>query len=478
MPRGFDLGVASYLFDPSVGDHGRAAVIERFLGEAAADTAGGSPAGMAAALDQIDRLLPRLREGLAEREQGELYDTLEHPLVGILAQIEARGVLLDEKLLAKLAEEFDGRMKALVSKIYEAAGCEFNILSPVQLREILFERLQLPTKGIKKTKSGLSTDSDSLQALSAKHPLPALVLEYRGLAKLKSTYLDALPRVADAEGRIHTSLNQTVTATGRLSSSEPNLQNIPIRTEDGAKIRRAFVAPRGHVLLSADYNQIELRVLAHLAQDEALIAAFRKGLDIHAATASEVFGVSLEEVTTAMRRASKVINYGIIYGMGATRMSRELGIPRSEAADYIERYFARYSGVRLFYAQMLAGARRTGYVSTLLGRRRYLPDIESENGRKRQATERVATNTPIQGSAADIIKLAMIRLDSRLRRRGAAARMVLQIHDELLLEVPKKEVDGVDDDVRDAMEGAASLAVPLLVDIGHGRNWAVAHRVG
>jgi DNA polymerase-1 len=339
----------------------------------------------------------------------------------------------------------------------------------------LFTKLGLPSKGVKQTKTGPSTDSDTLVALSEHHPLPGLVLEYRGLAKLKSTYVDALPRQVDEHGRIHTRLNQTVTATGRLSSSDPNLQNIPIRTEDGARIRMAFIAAPEHVLLSADYNQIELRVLAHLSSDPALTESFRLGRDVHSATAAEVFEVAADDVTPAMRRAAKVINFGIIYGMGAGRLSRELGISRVKALEYIERYFARYAGVRRFYEEMLVGARRDGYVSTLLGRRRYLPDIHSDHGGRRQLAERVATNTPIQGSAADIIKLAMLRLADALGRAGSRASMILQIHDELLIECPEAELRQVVTITRETMEGAAELAVPIVVDVGTGPSWAQAH---
>jgi DNA polymerase-1 len=302
-----------------------------------------------------------------------------------------------------------------------------------------------------------------------------LVLEYRALAKLKSTYVDSLPRLVDADSRIHTRLNQTVTATGRLSSKDPNLQNIPIRTDDGVQIRKAFVAGAGRVLVSADYNQIELRVLAHLAEDGGLIRAFEEGVDIHVATAADVFEVEAGDVTSAMRRAAKVINYGIIYGMGPVRMSRELAIPRTRAAQYIDRYFERYAGVRKLYERTLEKAREQGYVSTLLGRRRYLPDLGSDHGGLRQAAERVATNTPIQGSAADIIKTAMVRLDRSLAAGGVAARLVLQIHDELLVECPEHELDRVVTLIRDAMEGAAELVVPLAVDVGSGPNWAAAH---
>jgi DNA polymerase-1 len=470
--RTLDVGVASYLYDPSIGEHGSGAVVERFLGEPAVPA---TVEHLGAALDQVARLIPILRDALAEHAQTELYESVELPLIGVLADIERRGILLDTDLLGRISGELDARMSALVARIYEAAGSEFNILSPLQLRDVLFTRLALPTRGVKITKTGPSTDSDTLEALAPLHPLPALVLEYRGLAKLKSTYVDSLPRLVDAQGRIHTTLNQTVAATGRLSSSDPNLQNIPIRTEDGARIRQAFVAAPGNVLISADYNQIELRVLAHLSQDAALSDAFRQGHDIHAATAAEVFGVPLGEVTPGMRRASKVINYGIVYGMGAVRLARELGISRQEAVQYIDRYFSRYAGVRRFYEEMLEHARRHGYVATLHGRRRYLPDIHSDHGGRRQFAERIATNTPIQGSAADIIKIAMVRLAAALRMEGLEAAMILQIHDELLVECREGELNPALMMIRDAMEGAADLAVPVVVDIGTGASWAEAH---
>jgi DNA polymerase-1 len=474
VPGSLDLGVASYLYDPSIGEHGYSAVVERFLGESAAP-ATGDPGALGASLAQVERLVPILREGLLERAQTALYDDIELPLIGVLARIEARGILLDAELLGEISAEFGARMEGLVRRIYEAAGTEFNVLSPIQLRDVLFTRLGLSTKGVKLTKTGPSTDSDTLESLAAHHPLPGLVLEYRALAKLKSTYVDALPRLVDEHGRIHTQLNQTVAATGRLSSSEPNLQNIPIRSDDGARIRRAFIAAPGHVLISADYNQIELRVLAHLSQDAALLESFRARKDIHAATASEVFDVRPEDVTPAMRRATKVINFGIIYGMGPVRLSRELAITRQQAAEYIDRYFARYPGVRRFYERMLEHARRHGYVETLLGRRRYLPDIASDHRGLRQLAERIATNTPIQGSAADVIKLAMVRLASALRSRKLRAAMVLQIHDELLLECPEDELKPALTVVREAMEEAVQLAVPIVVDVGTGRSWGEAH---
>jgi DNA polymerase-1 len=472
--NGIDLGVASYLYDPSVGEHEPTDVATRFLREAIADARGGAE-NAEVALAQVVRLIPALRSALGEHEQTRLYASLEHPLIECLAAIEARGIALDKTLLEDLSVELAGRMDGLVAKIFAAAGGEFNILSPIQLREILFSKLGLPTKGIKTTKSGPSTDRESLEDLAKHHALPGLVLEYRELAKLKSTYADTLPRLVDAGGRIHTRLNQTVTATGRLSSKDPNLQNIPVRTEDGRRIREAFVAPPGTILLSADYNQIELRVLADLSKDRALVAAFEKGHDIHQATAAEVFEVDVARVTPAMRRTAKVINYGIIYGMGPLRMSRELGISRVKAGEFIRLYFERYSGVKAFYEEMLERARRLGYTETRAGRRRYLPDIHSTNGGLRQAAERVATNTPIQGGAADIIKAAMVHLANAMRSEGLESTMVLQIHDELLLECPEREVERLTELTRDCMRGAAPLAVPVVVDIGVGRTWAAAH---
>ncbi|HEY2775703.1 MAG TPA: DNA polymerase I [Candidatus Binatia bacterium] len=471
---GLDLGLASYLCDPEAGDHSREDACRRFLcEEPEAEMAG------EAGFDQVARLAETLQAQLEGRELNQLYRGLEHPLLSILGEMEAHGVLLDRDAFQAMSEVLEKKMTALVEKVYEAAGGPFNILSPIQLRDVLFTRLSLPSKGIKKTKTGVSTDSDALESLADLHPLPALVLEYRLAAKLKSTYVDTLPRLADENGRIHTRLNQTVAATGRLSSKDPNLQNIPIRTEEGAKIRAAFVAPPGFALVSADYNQIELRVLAHLSADENLIEAFRGGQDIHTTTAADVFSFDPKTVSPErlrqMRRDAKIVNYGIVYGMGAQRLSRELGIERPRAEEYIKRYFERYPKVQRFYASMLEHARDKGYVSTLMGRRRYLADITSDHGGRRQQAERVATNTPIQGSAADIIKKAMVDLDTALAAAGMRSRLVLQIHDELLLEAPADEVEQVSRLVVRVMEGAASLLVPIVVDVGSGGSWAEAH---
>jgi DNA polymerase-1 len=471
---GFDLGVASYLCDTSAGDHRAADLCSRFLAEELVDPTR-SPEAAIQALGQVERLAAFLEPELAGRGQDKLYRELEHPLIFVLASCERAGISLDIASLGAMSVDFGARMEGLVATIYEAAGQSFNILSPVQLRQILFEKLALPSKGIKRTKTGPSTDSDSLEALADAHPLPRLVLAYRALAKLKSTYVDSLPRNVDSAGRVHTRLNQTVAATGRLSSSDPNLQNIPVRTPEGKKIRAAFIAEDGQRLVSADYNQIELRVLAHLSKDKNLCEAFQVGRDVHTATYAELFELDPSEVTPAMRREAKVVNYGIIYGMGAVRLSRELGIGRKEASEYIERYFARYPGVRGFYELMLDSARSHGWVETLFGRRRYLPDITSDHGGRRQAAERVASNTPIQGSAADIIKRAMVSLDRELHAGNLKCRLILQIHDELLLECPADEVDEASALVNRVMAGAAELAVPIVVDVGSGTNWAEAH---
>ncbi|MBC8293250.1 MAG: DNA polymerase I [Proteobacteria bacterium] len=469
-PAGFDLGLASYLCDPGAGAHDRARVCPRWLDEEAVDEE-----DSAALLAQLERLAVELGGEVDSRGQRGIYDELEYPLVAVLASMEARGMLLDLDLLKSLSADFGSRMEGLVSSIYEASGEEFNILSPLQLREVLFEKLGLPTKGVKKTKTGFSTDSDTLVALSGSHPLPALVLEYRGLAKLKSTYVDALPRLVDKQGLVHTHLNQQVTATGRLSSSDPNLQNIPVRSQDGGRIRKAFIVPEGQLLVSADYNQIELRVLADLSGDPGLGGAFERGEDVHRATAAEIFEVAPDQVSKQMRREAKVINFGIVYGMGPVRLSRELDIPRTQASDFIKRYFQRYPAVQGFFDEMLEQARATGYVATRLGRRRYLHDIDSDHGGRRQAAERVATNTPIQGGAADIIKMAMVEVERRLGESGSGAMMLLQVHDELLLQCAVEDEPELAEMLRSAMQSVAELSVPVLVDVGSGRSWAEAH---
>jgi DNA polymerase-1 len=469
---GFDVSLASYCLNPSRAEHGITGLAEEYLGLARDD--GKDPGAAAcAAARAAHALKPILEERLRAVEMEKLFRELEMPLAEVLAEMELAGVLIDVAGLARLSAEFAATLERLIGEIYALAGCEFNIGSPPQLRTILFERLNISPRGVRRGKTGLSTDVDVLTRLAEQHPLPAKILEWRALSKLKSTYVDALPALVDsATGRLHTSFNQTVAATGRLSSSDPNLQNIPIRTEEGRKIRAAFVAAPGHRLVSADYSQIELRILAHLSADPALIEAFESDEDIHARTAAEVFA---DRTPAEGRRLAKVMNYGIVYGMGSARAARELGVPPAEAAAYIERYLGRYPGVRRFIQTTIAEARSRGWVATVLGRRRYLPELGARDAAVRQFAERAATNTPIQGSAADLIKLAMLEVRRRLARDGAGARMLLQVHDELLLEVPDARLAAVENAVRDAMARVFPLRVPLKVDVRAGANWSEAH---
>jgi DNA polymerase-1 len=420
------------------------------------------------------RLADKLEPQLAETGQDPLFREVELPLVTVLTDMEWTGVRIDSDFLKGLSADMETRLAALEREIHELAGRPFNVGSPKQLGEVLFEDLKL-ARG-KKTKTGWSTDVEVLNALAEEHDIAARVLDYRSLAKLKSTYCDALPRLVHPEtGRIHTSFNQTVTATGRLSSSDPNLQNIPVRTEEGRRIREAFIPAEGNLLLAADYSQVELRVLAHMADEPALQESFAHGEDIHVRTASEIFGVFLELVTPEMRRQAKTINFGVLYGMSAFGLAKALGIGRGEAQEYIDSYFARYPKVLEFMEAKKEEARRDLFVTTLLGRRCAVPEIASKNGAVRGYAERNAINYPIQGSAADIIKVAMVRIHHRLAQQGLLARMVLQVHDELVFDVPETELETVKALVREEMEGAASLRVPLLVDIGVGQNWREAH---
>jgi DNA polymerase-1 len=474
LHAGFDVMVASYLLEASATHR---------LEELATDELGVNlPAFRdgAASLANGVALLPRLHDRFVARlEEGAmtpLFRDVEMPLVSVLAAMERRGVRLDVIALGAMGREMEARLAALIEEIYALAGGKFNIASPPQLREVLFDRLGLSRKGVRRGKTGLSTDVDVLTRLAGDHPLPAKILEYRALAKLKSTYVDALPAAVNPRtGRLHASFNQAVAATGRLSSSDPNLQNIPVRGEEGRRIRAAFIAADGCDLVVADYSQIELRVLAHLAGDPMLVSAFRSGDDIHARTASEVFGVLPGAITSHMRRAAKVINFGIIYGMGPQRLARELSIPVEEAGRYIDNYFARYAGVRTYMSAVQSEARQRGYVTTLLGRRRTFPDLASPHRGVAQAAERAAANTPIQGSAADLIKMAMVAIDARLRREGLHAGMILQVHDELVFEVATADREPVMEVVREEMEGVFPLKVPLKVDLGWGSNWAAAH---
>jgi len=405
----------------------------------------------------------------------ELYDTIEQPLVPVLARMEETGVLVDGRLLRALSGEFAGKMASLEQAAHTEAGHPFNIGSPKQLQEVLFNELKLPVTQYTPTKQP-STNEDALAELAELHRLPKLILEHRSLSKLKSTYTDKLPELVCARtGRIHTSYHQAVAATGRLSSSDPNLQNIPIRTEEGRRIRQAFIARPGCVLLAADYSQIELRIMAHLSGDEGLLAAFAADQDVHQATAAEVFGVELAAVTPDQRRSAKAINFGLIYGMSAFGLARQLGIGRDEAQRYVGRYFARYPGVKDYMDRTRTQARELGYVETVFGRRLYLPDIAARQQARRQYAERSAINAPMQGTAADIIKKAMIGVDEWLQQGSTGAALILQVHDELVLEVPEAALAAVQQEVVRRMEGAAALRVPLRVDVGTGANWDEAH---
>jgi DNA polymerase-1 len=417
-------------------------------------------------------LAPKLEElGLAE-----LLAKVEMPLVPVLMEMETTGVCVDTQRLRLLSKSFEHQLEKLEDNIYSIAGQEFNIKSSQQLGKILFEELKLPVQKKTKKKTGYSTDVNVLTVLADQHELPALILRHRTLAKLKSTYTDALLDLIHPEtGRIHTSYNQTVTATGRLSSSNPNLQNIPIRTEEGIEIRRAFVPRQGWMLVSADYSQIELRILAHYADDKILIRAFKDDEDIHTRTATEVFQVFPSFITSDLRRQAKVINFGIVYGMSPYGLSKELEISQKMAKTYIDNYFARYKGVKQFMEQTVKDARETQRTSTLLGRIRLLPDINSSNKNVREFAERTAINTPIQGTAADFIKLAMIKIDRKFKAKGLKAAMLLSVHDEIVFEVPPDELAVVQNIVKDTMEGVWSLKVPLKVNVVVGENWAEAH---
>ncbi len=434
----------------------------------------------AADADMTYRLWAQLVPELKEREQDDLFCNLEMPLLPVLAEMELTGIEVDKAWLLELSRELTVRLADLAASITQHAGQALNINSTQQLSKILFDRLGLPTRGIRKTKSGhYSTRASVLEGLRGKHPIVDDVLAYRELAKLKSTYVDALPDLVNpTTGRIHTSYNPTGTVTGRISSNNPNLQNIPIRSEEGRRIRRAFVAQRGWLLVGVDYSQVELRVMAHVSKDRGLIEAFERGEDIHATTAAAVYGVPLEAVSYEMRSTAKAVNFGLIYGQSAFGLAGQLGISVQDAGDFIARYFDRFPGVRAYMDQIQADAAEKGYVETLLKRRRYFPELQSgsrASSRSRQAAERMAMNTPIQGSAADIIKLAMIRMHARLKAEGLRSRMLLQVHDEVVLEVPEDELAAAIALAKETMENAVTLDVPLQVDVETGPNWMDMH---
>ena len=456
-----DVALAAYLVDPGHSSYALADLGKRYLTNA-----------LPTACENIALLVQQLREQLKEYDQLKLYAELELPLAPVLAQMEFAGITPDMELLEQLSEDMTARIAQLEAQAMQQAGEEFNLKSPKQLGVILFEKLQLPV--IKKTKTGYSTDAKVLEALEGKHPLINTILEHRKLAKLQSTYLDGLKPLVNAKTRrIHTHFQQTVTVTGRLSSTDPNLQNIPTRTEEGKQIRRIFVPGEGYDwLMSCDYSQVELRILACIAKDELLLEAFRHGQDVHARTAAEVFGVPLAEVTHEMRSRAKAVNFGIVYGISDFGLAKQLNVGRKEAAGYIESYFARYTGVKKYMEDIVAKAREQGYVSTLMGRRRYLPDIRHSNFNLRSFAERTAINTPIQGTAADIMKKAMIEVERALEAAQLKSRILLQVHDELVLEVTEAEKEQVAELVRTTMEKAVQLEIPLLADVNFGKNWA------
>ena len=455
----------SYLLRPTTAKHGLADIVLR----QESVTLSGAPGESA---EHLQRLAPALRKEIEAQELAELYEMIDLPLAPVLAAMEREGILVDHKALDAMSATMEREIRSLEKTIWELAELEFNINSPQQLAEILFDKMGLTLGGKRRGAKARSTAAEVLEELALLHEMPRKVIEYRELAKLKSTYVDALPKlIHPGSGRVHTSFSQTTAATGRLSSSNPNLQNIPIRTEIGREIRAAFVAGPGHTLLSADYSQIELRILAHFSKDPVLVEAFRTGQDIHARTAEEVFGVGPLMQNAEHRRAAKAINFGIIYGQTPFGLAAQLGIDQKEAAQFIAAYFAKYRGVKTYLERSLAEARKTGVTRTMFGRTRPVPEITSPQFNLRNFAERTALNTPLQGTAADLIKLAMIRIARELAEQKFEAKMILQVHDELLFEAPHKEIERLSKLVRDAMEHVRELAVPLTVDVKAGPNW-------
>jgi len=494
-PPWFDTMVAAYLLNPNRRTHTLEAVALDLLGYrlgAAQAEPAESPKDLFAQADVaqigdgqkvaeeasvIRRLAPLLKERLEEQGSWRLFDEVEMPLVPVLAEIERNGFGLDVRALQALSKELERELDRMMEQIAGLAGGEFNINSPKQLAAVLFDKLGL--KPIRKTKTGYSTDEDTLTQLAQQHELPAQILNYRSLSKLKSTYVDALPELVNPEtGRLHTSLNQTVAATGRLSSADPNLQNIPVKGEYGLRIREAFVAAPGHVLLCADYSQIEPRILAHLSQDERLMKVFERGDDIHLATAVEIFKLPPEQITREMRRTAKTVVFGIVYGISPFGLSQNIGVSQTEAKKYIDTYFERYAGVKALMDRTIADAKEKGYTTTILGRRRPIPELQSADPTQRGFGERQAVNSPIQGSAADLIKVAMIAVSKRLAEDLPGTKMILQVHDELIFETPERELEKAEQLVKSEMVNAGpclGLSVPLKVDLGTGKNWREAH---
>ena len=460
--RVFDVSLAGYVLDPTANDYSPERLAAVYLSKTVAKT----PEATAAAML---RLHPMLREQIDREGLSEVYDRIDLPLCGVLAEMEQTGILVDREQLEAFGAMLEARIAELQTRIYEAAGEEFNINSTKKLAEILFEKLGLPAE--KKTKNGYSTNAEVLEKLRGRHPIIEDLLEFRQLSKLKSTYADGLLKVIDADGRVRTTFQNTVTATGRLSSTDPNLQNIPVRTELGAEIRKMFVPRPGFVLVDADYSQIELRVLAHIAEDAAMQDAFRSGEDFHTVTASQVFGVPVSDVTPLMRRSAKAVNFGIVYGITKWSLSEDIGVSVWEAQEYIDTYLRRFSGVRAYMTEVVESAKASGFVTTLYGRKRSLPELKNSNFNIRKMGERMALNTPVQGSAADIIKLAMLRVSAKLHEQVPQAKLVLQVHDELIVECPEADAETVMALVRTEMEHACSLDVPLIAEAKQGKSW-------
>jgi len=488
-PEGFifDTELAAYLLDPTAGSYELRRLAASYFKKEVEQSAAYKEETAFSLLDDglkaqtawyedaawVEALYELFKPKLEDLGLMFVLTDIELPLCPVLARMELAGVLVDGQALAGFGKQLQVGIDALMAEIYGLAGEEFNILSPKQLGRILFDKLGLPP--VKKTKTGYSTNAEVLEKLRPKHEIVGRVLDYRQLTKLSSTYVEGLGKVIAADGRIHTSFQNTVTATGRLSSTEPNLQNIPVRTPLGAEMRKMFVAPAGKVLVDADYSQIELRLLAHMSGDSAMIEGFNSGVDIHTVTASQVFGLPQDQVPPELRRAAKAVNFGIVYGISAFSLSEDIHVTVAQAKEYMEKYFEHYSGVRAYMDRVVEQGREDGYVSTMYGRRRWLPELKSSNFNTRSFGERVALNMPIQGTAADIIKLAMIRVDRRLRTENLEARLVLQVHDELIVECPEQEADRVKALLQEEMEGVAALSVPLVADAKAGRTWAEAH---
>ena len=480
----FDTALAAYLLDATAGSYDLHRLTMHYCGYEPFRSAGNGQMSLLdgeaqgqmeqyeeiAALSQaVDSLRPILEERLRQLNMQKLYTEIELPLCPVLARMEQAGFLVDKQALYDFGESLNGSIASLQEKIWELAGEQFNINSPKQLGTVLFEKLMLPSG--KKTKTGWSTNADVLEKLRGKHPIIEQILEFRTLSKLKSTYADGLLKVIAPDGRIHTRFQMTVTATGRLSSTEPNLQNIPVRKALGGEVRKMFVASPGMVLVDADYSQIELRLLAHISGDETMIAAFKSGEDFHAVTASQVFGVPLNEVTPLLRSRAKAVNFGIVYGISAFSLAQDIGVWQNEAKAYMDAYMEKYHGVRDYMHRIVEQARQQGYVETLYHRRRALPELKSSNYNMRSFGERVALNMPVQGTAADVMKLAMVRVDARMRAEGLRSRLILQVHDELIAECPESESAYMQQLLTEEMERAADFSVPLIAEAHAGRSW-------